>query len=146
MDSNKGELITIIIAIYGAVLSTIVALFNIIKHFNDKPKIVVKTKPSFFYESSDPGKEIKKIGVEIINSGKRPITISYSGFKLGIKTNMNICQIIDPNLPKQIAEGESYTSYTDFIEGSHDKIIYAWVKDATGKEYKSNKWPLRGFI
>jgi len=144
--ANGGIDSTLVIAIYGAVVATAVFVFDMFKYFNEKPNVAVKTTFSLFYESGDLKKEKKKIAIEIINSGRRPVTISYCGFKLKTDSIMNIQQVIDPNLPKQIAEGESYKSYADFAEGDSEKIIYAWVKDATGKEYRSKKWPLTGFM
>ena len=136
---------TLIIALYGAVLSTAVFVFDMFKYFRDKPRVVVKVKFSLSYENADLNKEKKKICIETINSGKRPLTIANCGFKLKTESIMNIQQVIDPNLPKQLSEGEAYSSYTDFVAGDAEKIIYAWVKDASGKEYKSRKWPLKGF-
>ena len=135
---TEGHDSTLIIAIYGAVVSTLLLLFDVFKYFNDKPKITVKATPSLSFENSY---EKKKISIKIVNSGRRPATISYCGLQLKDAHN----QVIDTNLPKQLLPNESYISYSDFIESDADNIIYACVKDAMGREYRSKKWPLKGF-
>lgn len=144
MDSG-GHDSTFVIAVYGAVLSSVVFLFELLKYYDDKPKLVVKTSASLFYENGDLTKNKKKISIEMINPGKRHITILYCGFKIKSDSIINMQQVIDPNLPKQLSEGESYISYADFVVEDFTKIVYAWAKDATGKEFKSVKWPLDGF-
>jgi hypothetical protein len=136
---------TFVIAVYGAVLSSTIFLFDLFKYITDRPKLEVKTTLSLFYENGAPKKEIKKICVEMINSGKRPITLLCCGFRIKTDSIMNTQQIVDLNLPKKLSEAEAYVSCTDFTEGDATKIIYAWAKDATGKEFKSVKWPLKDF-
>jgi hypothetical protein len=144
--ANNGIDSTLVIAIYGAVVSTAVFVFDMFKYFNEKPNVIVKTNLSLFYEGGDLKKEKKKIAIEIINTGRRAVTIADCGFKLKTNSMMNIQQVIDPNLPRQLSGGDSYKSYTDLATADSDGIFYAWAKDATGREYRSKKWPIKDSI
>ncbi|MEK6408718.1 MAG: hypothetical protein AABN34_17485 [Acidobacteriota bacterium] len=133
------EKFTLYIAIYGAFLSTLVFLWDIIKHQKDKPNLRVETNQRVLIGQ----KSERKIGIDMINEGRRPITIVASGFKLDTKSDENTATVFDPNLPKEINEGQRCTTFVNPETIDTDKILYAWARDATGKVYRSKKQPLK---
>lgn len=46
MGNDKGIDITSLLAIYGAVLSTVKVLYD---YFKEKPQVIVKSSPCIFY-------------------------------------------------------------------------------------------------
>jgi hypothetical protein len=59
--ANGGFDSTFVIAVYGAVLSSVVFLFDLFKYVIDRPKLVVKTSFSLFYENGDLKKRKRKV-------------------------------------------------------------------------------------
>ena len=134
------EKLTLGLAIYGAILSTGILLLNIIKYYKDNPRLKVETN---HHALVGPLKSEQKIGIDMINEGKRPITIVASGFKLDTDSAENIHTVFDSGLPKQIDEGQRYTTFVNPETINTTKILYAWARDATGREHRSKKHPLR---
>ena len=134
------EQVTFYVAIYGAILSTLVLLWDIIKYCKDKPNLRVQANHRIL---AGPRMSERKIGIDMINKGKRSITIVASGFKLDTESDKNMATLFDPNLPRQINEGQRRTTFANPDEIDLNKILYAWARDATGKEYRSKKHPLK---
>jgi hypothetical protein len=134
------ERLILYLAIYGAVLSTLVLLWDVIKYYKDKPSLRVQANHRALV---GPSKSEHKIGIDMINEGKRPVTIVASGFKLDTESYENMGTVFDPGLPKQINEGQRYTTFVNPEEIDMSKILYAWAQDATGREHRSKKYPLR---
>lgn len=133
---------TLYLAIYGAALATIVFGWDVVKYLKDRPTLQVKTNLRILL---GPLGSENKIGIDMINKGKRPITIVASGFMLDTDpSEPNMATIIDTSLPKEIFEGQSHTSFVDFDSVRLTKVLYAWARDATDKEYFSKKRPLIG--
>jgi hypothetical protein len=134
------EQVTFYVAVYGAILSTLVLVWDIIKYFKDKPNLRVQANHRVL---TGPLGSERKIGIDMINQGRRPITIVASGFKLDTDLEENMVTLFDPNLPRQINDGQHHTTFADPDRIDANKILYAWGRDATGKEYRSKKHPLK---
>jgi len=130
--------ITIYVAIYGAVLSTIAIVWNIIKDILNKPRLKVQAGIGFI-TYRDETKPTKIYNFEAVNLGKRPITLTSSGIK--IEGENSITFIDNTNLPKRLEEGNkiSFFRKTDefYNEIKEHQLRYLWFKDTTGKTYKS---------
>lgn len=134
------EAFTLYLAIYGAILSTLVFTWDIIKYYKDKPKLRVSANHRVLIGAHNSE---RKIGIDMINEGKRPITIVASGFRLDTETDENVVTILDPQLPKELHEGQRHTTFVIPEELNASKILHAWARAATGREYSSKKHPLR---
>jgi len=131
--------VTTFLAIYGAVIATLVFVWDLIKYFKDKPQLEVRVNP---HALIGPLTRESKIGIEMVNTSRRPITIVSSGFELDIPTDENIVTVLDPNLPVQLSEGQRYITYANPKEVDWEKIRCGRVRDATGRIYRSKKYPL----
>jgi len=130
---------TLIIAIYGAVLSTIALLWNIIIRIRDRPKLVPKYStgflqwghglhPIFSITITNPTKyKIKLVSIEIhFKNGQKMILVDSGD-----------------NLPKEIFPLDNHTVYRDIQkikqaideQGEPDYIL---VRDATDRKYKGS--------
>lgn len=137
MQINSQNII-LIIAIYGAFLSTIVALWNIYRDFSDKPRIKVRVKYGLLTYHNAPSKDI--IIFEAVNTRKRPITLSSAGIEL---EKGHILFAENTGLPIKLKEGERHT-FNRTIEGinkiiKNNKPKYFWFRDNSGNKYKSSK-------
>jgi hypothetical protein len=140
-----------------AILTLIVALISLYwKYKNDKRgmlkeklentpmlKVIVENGTRMTTDGSIPTQKI--INLRTVNVGKRPITISSFGFEFENKISNQIV-FASLELPKKLEEAESHSFHimlNDFKnelkkrppESQMPK--YAWVRDHTGIEYKS---------
>lgn len=84
------------------------------------------------------------LGIEMANVGKGTITVVASGFRyVPPLPDGNTATIADPNLPMQIHEGQSHTSFVEPSEVPTDQVVYGWARDATGRTWRSKRRPLR---
>ena len=121
---------TSIIAIYGAILSTIAVGWNIYNNLQDKPKIKVRTSIGFF----TPDTEKTFFFITIINNGKRSAYLSSVGLRSGKEDLINMKTI---SLPCELKGGESHNEWFEIEKLKNRQFDFAWYRDATGKMYKS---------
>ncbi|MGV8087202.1 MAG: hypothetical protein ACP5N1_06250 [Candidatus Woesearchaeota archaeon] len=131
------DITTIIIAVYGAILSTVAIIWNI---FRDKKKLKVNVSVHTSKYGDNQEEEILRL--EAINIGKVPITLVSAGVKLSNNKNWNIkSEMLFTSI--MLNESEDWggavplNKFKEEINGH--KPIYAWFKDNTGKIYKSKK-------
>jgi hypothetical protein len=129
------------IAAYAAILSTLVAAWNIWVYFQDRPELEVGCTPGG-HKTID-GRVTPGISIRMANSGKRPLTIVASGVMLDTGSPENIASIYDPGLPVESTQGRQHTTHVFPDQVDAGKVRYAWARDATGKVYRSKDWPLR---
>jgi len=139
------ESLSLLLAVYGAVLSTILAIRELRK---DKRKVSVTCKIWGIVIGGNV--TWKLIKVTAVNSGHRPIVIESVGL------NISGHKLIDlkpksesAHLPKQIGDGEPISILFDYAEvekvfrklekPSNFACKLAFVCDAEGTEYKSGK-------
>jgi len=100
---------TLYIAIYGSVLATIVFFWDLIKYKRDKPRLKVKVGHHIL------GNRLTsehKLGIDMVNIGKRPITVVASGFKFSPPLpDGSMMTVLGPGLPKELREGQGHTTY-----------------------------------
>ena len=121
-----------LLAIYGAVLSTIALIWKIYSNLQDKPK--VKVKANFGFTSSAGGTSGHLLLVTAINKGKRHVYLSSVGLRSGEEDLINIKTI---GLPCELKEGSSHSEWFEVNELKDRQFDFAWYRDATGKMYKS---------
>jgi len=131
---------TTVLAVYGAVLSTVAIVMNVAKYIKDRAHVVVEAGEHVLMSSKVA---THKLGIKVINKGRRPITIEGCGFKLDADSGENLLSVLDPNLPKPLGEGESLTTYADPSQVQARNVLFAWARDAGGRVYKSKRRPFR---
>ena len=132
---------TTLLAFYGSALATIVFLWDIIKYGQHRRRLKVTVR---HHVLMGPAARKHMLGIEMANVGKGTITVVASGFKYAPSLpDGNTATIFDPNLPKEIHEGQSYTSFEEPSEVPTDQVVYGWVRDATGRTWRSKRRPLR---
>ena len=132
------------IAIYGAVLSSILALFKYLEFRKNRPIIKVSVSGGWqpIPTTSFPDKTI--ITIKAVNIGHRPITISGAGL-LGTKKGFLMCAdtLSRALTPVELTENRSKEYYMGetTVKNEHkltpDKYI-AYVYDVAGRIYYSH--------
>ena len=130
----KGDtlLASLILGIYGAVLSTVLAVLH---WQRDKGKFVINPQELHINMS---GEVIVWRIVEVINGGRRPLYLQNIGITLN---DGNSISLGDKELPIKLDEGQKHTSYIDDKYPSH-QIKELWASDSVGRVYRSGKFPL----
>jgi|GEM_PF-5947240 len=120
-----------LLAIWGAVVSTIALTWNIILFYKNKANIKVEAgimldenRNEFFV-------------VTITNIGKRPALINSVNLK-EINSKNNIF-ITPQNLPRKLNESERHVEYYDCVEKFQNEIEKIWLNDSTGKNWYVRK-------
>jgi len=126
--------ITLIIAIWGAVLSTAAIVWNIIRDTGDKGKLDVVFYIGNIFGGVEPSDK-DFIFFKVTNVGRKPITVTQVGGGLKVKHFF----MPSPNIPKLLNPTEYITAQgEDFSIFDNDlKFLGAW--DSTGKIWKVNK-------
>lgn len=130
---KKSEIITLVIAAYGAVLSTIAILRQI---FGDRVKVKLTVKRNMEMINDPRYANMTLTILEVINTGRRPVTITtFGAIRLYPYTNL---AVIDsrPQLPCEITEGKYVTSIWDQTGLDFSKIDYWGAWDSHGRVHK----------
>ena len=147
---SQSDIITLFIAIYGALLSTIIAIREATK---DKRRVKVVCRYAFAFP---PGtnKTWKFISINVVNAGHRPIQINQAGILLsdGNSVTQLESRVGKIPLPKKLEDGESFEIMFDADkveqaiknqENKNVKFTKAFVSDAEGNRYTTR---LPGFL
>ncbi len=136
------EIVTLLIAIYGALLSTIIAVREFTK---DKRRVKVTCKYAFAFPPGS-NEALEFISITVVNIGHRPIQIKQAGILLNNKTTITQLEskIGRIPLPKKLEDGESLDIMFDAekIEKTINdqkkinvKLKKIFVSDAEGNIY-----------
>jgi hypothetical protein len=132
--------LTTFLACWGAVLSTIAIIWNFFEYRRNRPNLKVEANYSLIVNS---GASQPTVTITMVNTGKEPLTVIATGFRLDTKSDENMATVVDPSLPTELTQGQRHTTFANYDEITAHKILYAWARDATGRKYRSRKRPLR---
>jgi len=137
---DTSEFLTLIIALYGAILSSVVFWRE-----RQKELRTIRVTCDVSFGVSPIGVTGRYLSIGAVNVGHRPITIIQAGLKLN--TGENVIQPMnDPNfypIPKKLEDSDSVTVYMDWdgiINTAKEKKVYytkAFAQDAEGKIYST---------
>ena len=130
-------------AIWGAVVSTIAIVWNIVRDlWIDKGRLSVFIE---IYKTIPNHANINHVVINIVNIGKRPILIKGWGIKKG--KQIYIILPHPENLPKMLKEGEDITEFTDDLSIiiSND-LTEVFVYDSAGKNWYAKKKNIKQLI
>ncbi len=133
------ENITLILAIWGAFLSTLLAIIEFIKFLKDKPYILVKVEnSSVFYNTDEQRLNKPSIIVNVSNRGSRPITISKIYLLPPPDLGNMLATINIITAPIEITEGKSYNIREELESEANANDFMACAEDATGRYFWSH--------
>lgn len=132
--------LTSILAIYGAILSTLLLVWKIVVYYLDNtPRLKVEVEKGLMMTSL--GDYESQIHIRLSNIGKPPITVSSGKFVM----ENNDLHLVTLELPKKIEAGQNHVIHIN-VEGIKTDLKkttnipeYVVVTDQTGKRYKSKK-------
>jgi hypothetical protein len=153
--------LVIALAVYGAFLSTILAIREIVQGLAEIRKEQRRVKISFGATGTAISKRIKKsydlLEINVTNIGHRPIIITQMMLWIECEKHERLGTYIPfqrakpPKFPVRLDDAEQFTVSFDMAPMAPDfpddpcRYVYVSVTDTEGKEYKQrfNKWVLR---
>jgi hypothetical protein len=97
----------IFLAYLGALVATVLAVIEIRRHLRERARILIRVAPGFV----GLGDGEKTVIVNVENSGKRPITLTYLTFELKDGSHSPVLPgpmlLEGPSLPHRLAEGDA---------------------------------------
>ncbi len=131
---KTSEIVTAIIAIYGAVLSTIAIVKQLISD-RVKVKLTVSRNMEMVGDPRYHGMTLTILTV--INVGRRPVTIkTFGAIRLYPCTTNLVVVDSRPQMPCEISEGKYVTSIWDQAGIPFSTIDYWAVWDSYGKDHR----------
>ena len=137
----KLETITLIIAAWGAVLSTVTMGWNFFRDFSDRGRLRVSCSMGSFVQPGVGTKDNLLIW-NVTNVGRQPVMLTNVGGEYSSKNNFVISTELP--LPKMLQPGEYFTGWTDkHSELKKQEIKALTAIDSFGKIYKAPKKQVR---
>ena len=130
---KKSEIITAVIAIYGAVLSTTAILRQ---YLSDRVKVRFTVGKNMQIVGDPRYRGMALTVLTVTNVGKRPVTITTFG-AISLHPHHNFVAVdTAPQLPCELTEGEFVTSKWDQADLNFLTIDYWAAWDSRGKVHK----------
>lgn len=130
---KASEIITAVVALYGAVLSTVALAKQLA---SDRISVTLKVKPGMQISGDPRYSEMTLIILEVINRGRRPVTIIGCGAVCLYPTNNFITVDNEPPLPCELTEGKYITAILDQADTDASTVDYWEARDSSGRMYR----------
>jgi len=130
---KRSDIITTIIAIYGAVLSTIAIVSQLL---SDRVKVKLTVSRNMQMVDDHRYRGMTLTIVRVTNIGRRPVTITTFG-AIRLYPNTNFVTVdSQPQLPCEITEGKYIQSIWDQADMDFSTIDYWAAWDSHGRVHK----------
>jgi hypothetical protein len=130
-----------VLALYGAVLSTITATAQLIAHYRDRANIKIRVQHDMETMGDPRTDGMTFTIVNVTNAGRRPVTITTIGAYYLFPRKAFIATDCRPQCPHELTEGKQMMAMIDQSDLDYS-VIECWQAwDATGREYRLNIAP-----
>ena len=138
----KDISVTTWLAVYGAILSSILLGWNLYRDLTDKGKLKVHCYVGKFVTEKGTIDDRPHLVLRLTNTGRRPINVTT----LGGRTKQK--QFVFPlrGLPKMLAAGEEALKFWGDLSVLDDNLVSIWALDSLGNKYKVKKKVLKDLI
>lgn len=137
---------TLILAIWGSILSTILAILKILDYKKDRANINVTVKGNYkIVPSSKAYGDRPLVVITAVNKGRRPVTLVQAALLTSRKGGYLLCaDSLTAMRPVELTEGKAhnYLMFEDHLKkkyGLTPEKYVAFVCDATGRYYWTHK-------
>ena len=130
-----------VLALYGAVLSTITATAQIIAHYRDRANIKIRVQTDMETMGDPRTDGMTFTIVNVTNAGRRPVTITTIGAYYLFPDKAFIATDCRPQCPHELTEGKQMMAMIDQSDLNHSHIECWQAWDATGREHRLNIAP-----
>ncbi len=131
-----------VIAWYGAILSTALAVVTVLRYIGERVQIKVSAKQLWRVKESGAERD-EIIRLQAVNVGKRAVTIVSGGLELANgATGIALYSSYGKQLPCKLSEGECCSLWAFAAEirnaeqEAHSKVVSASFEDAAGRRFQ----------
>jgi len=123
------------LAVYGAILSSILLGWNLYRDLTDKGKLKVYCYIGKFITEKGIVDNRPHLVIRLTNTGRRPINVTTVGGKTKKK------QFVLPlrGLPKMLSAGEETLKFWANLSVLDENLTSIWALDSLGNKYKVKK-------
>lgn len=157
MSADKTTDMTLVLAAYGAILSSVIFGWNLLRDLSDRAKLklelsirkITKVTDGKFYAALpsmalEPVTEHLYLVLSVVNVGRRPMLWEGWGGKYFEPVNGDTgFTILGQNLPKMLNEREGHREFTELDHGLMPNLKTLFMWDASGKKWNVGWWTLR---
>jgi hypothetical protein len=130
-----------VLALYGAILSTITATAQIVAHYRDRANITIRVSPNMETMGDPRTDGMTFTIVYVTNVGRRPVTITTLGAYRLHPQKAFVCTDIRPPTPHELTEGKQMLAMIDQTSLKESAVEFWAAWDATGREHRLNVAP-----
>jgi len=134
--------LTTLIAVYGAILSSVLLGWNIYRDLTNKGKLRVHCNIGKLITSGAPKDENDYLFYNITNVGKKPILVTT----IGGRTKEHDFMINPRGLPKMLGPGEYLIEYSPDLSILNENLLGLCAIDSLGKVYKVKRRVLKNLV
>jgi hypothetical protein len=132
---------------WATVLTAIFAfsafLWQLITYRRDTPHLTVEARWGRFRWTDDsPAIKVPVCEITVVSRGKDPPTLEACGLRFR-NESPGIFRMTDETLPRKLRRYQKYVTRIPVEKDEMTKVLYAWAKDSTGREWRSKKRPFR---
>jgi hypothetical protein len=130
-----------ILAVYGAILSTLTGAVQVVTHFKDRVHLLIRMQHNM-ETVNDPAHEGMTLTVmTVINAGRRPVTVTSIGAYRLHPHNPFVITDMNPRCPCELTEGKQMVAMINQA-GLDLPLMESWeAYTATGKTYRLSVIP-----
>jgi hypothetical protein len=132
-----------VLALYGAVLSTLTAAAQIVSFLRDRAKVKVTYQRHMSIIGGSGYEDTLLTVVRAVNVGRRPVTLTNIGAYRLHPRNAFVCAHTVPTMPTELLEGKYVTAMVDEADLDFEHIEAFEAYDAVGRTYRCNIAPWR---
>ena len=138
------DTLTKILAVWGAVVSTIAIIWNIRRDFGDRGKLRVLCYIGRLVGGGGPEDPELKLVYNVINTGRQPIVVTHIGGALSKEKHFIVPT--RGTMPRTLQSGEYFLEYTTDLSVLREKPEALWAIDSIGKQWKISQRRVRQLI
>ncbi len=126
---------------YAALIATLSFSWNLFLYWKDRPHFTVAvSNPTIRWTEDSPKISVASLyTITVISKGRDPITLEACG----VQFEEGRFSVPDATLPKELRRHQKHIIDLHATKSEAKKVLYAWARDSTGKEWHSKKRPLR---
>ncbi len=136
---------TTLIAIYGAILSSILLVWNVYRDLTDRGKLRVYCYIGNLISSAGLLDKNDYLVYSVTNVGRRPILVTHVGGKRK-KDEFADFIIITDKLPKMLNPGEFHLEYSPDLSVLDDDLVCLHALDSLNNSHKVKKAVMKDLI
>jgi hypothetical protein len=160
MSDEKTSTLTTVLAVYGALLSSLVFGWSLYRDLADRARFKISASIRRITQDTggrpyavmpdlhvEPTSEQLYILLTVVNVGRRPMQWEGWGGRYSKPVNgKESFRILGKNIPKMLNENESHSEFTELgadISPAADNLKELFMWNASGKKWKLSRWQLR---